>query len=570
MENYSSDSNASTSTFRPISRREAIRSLPTHPLFADKPFEGYLSYDQRVHLSVARAKAIVHAFDLTVHDVAALTQPFWDLHTDPAMAMDTGAGTLVTIQVNLAAGTLVKYLKQPTIKLLLDDILAFTVIAHYCLTEVAHGLDAINIETTATALPGGGFDLHTPNPGASKIMPPTSPCGVPAVGIVFAKLIVKGQDFGIRPFVLPFNDGVNMMPGITAKLMPPREGAPPVYHSITSFNHVKLSPHALLGPLGSRVEDRALLRANHISTIWRTAVGAIALGASVLPAMERSAYIAGRYSQRRTVGVPNGPRVPILSFRTQHAPILITLAQTFVAKEFLKVALANFADESIDFRVRQAWATILKATLVDHAKTATLVLSSRCGAQGLFAHNEICSQHASILELSIAEGDVLGLCIRLASELLQERYQVPGSTHPSSLLARHEQGLVSECQKILHQAGGHRSANFNNLVLPKSELIVRAIGHRMAYDAAMDANLDPAITGLYLASAVTLDPAWYAEHTECVSARQDAAVNEAVTAALPYLDDWLERTDAAPYSQVPILSEGNWKKFVGGLREYKL
>jgi hypothetical protein len=48
-------------------------------------------------------------------------------------------------------------------------------------------------------------------------MPPTSPCGIPAAGIVFAKLIVKGQDFGIRAFILPFNDGTNMMPGITAK-----------------------------------------------------------------------------------------------------------------------------------------------------------------------------------------------------------------------------------------------------------------------------------------------------------------------------------------------------------------
>ncbi|KAJ7908990.1 acyl-CoA dehydrogenase NM domain-like protein [Mycena leptocephala] len=547
MENYSVTDDSNISVTRPTSRRDAIRSLPTSPLFSDKPFEGYLSYDQRVHLSVARAKAIIAAYDLTIHDVAALTQPFWDLHVDPAMAMDTGAGTLVTIQLNLAAGTLVKYLKQPSIKPLVDDILAFNVLAHYCLTEVAHGLDAINIETTATALPGGGFDLHTPNPGASKIMPPTSPCGVPAVGVVFAKLIVKGQDFGIRPFVLPFNDGKTMMPGIVAKLMPPREGAPPVYHSITSFNHVKLGSHALLGPLGSCVEDKALVRANHISTIWRTAVGAIALGASVLPAMERSAYIAGRYSQRRTVGVPNGPRVPILTFRTQHAPILITLAQTFVAKEFLRVALANFTDASTDLRVRQAWATILKATLVDHAKTG----------------------HTSIdLGASIAEGDSWAY-YRLASELLQERYHVPKSTHPSSLLARHEQGLFAENQQILRQVGGHRSADFNNLVLPKSELIVRAIGHRMAYDAAVDANLDATITDLYLASTLTLDAAWYAEHADFGGARQDVAVNAAVTAALP---TWtmVGAHWGRALLQVPILSEANWKQFVGGLREYKL
>ncbi|KAJ7649473.1 hypothetical protein DFH06DRAFT_1193252 [Mycena polygramma] len=552
------------------SRRDAVKSLPTSPLFSgNKVFEGYLSYDQRVRLSLARAKALVHAYKLTIDDIANLNQPFWDLHTDPAMAMDTGAGTLVTIQINLAAGTLVKHVRDhPTIAQLVDDVLTFRVLAHYCLTEVAHGLDAINIETTATLLQDGRFDLHSPNPGAAKIMPPTSPCGIPAIGVIFAKLIVKGHDYGIRPFVLPFNDGKSMMPGITAKLMPPREGAPPVYHSITSFNHVKLPSYALLGPVGSKSADRALVRANHISTIWRTAVGGLALGASMIPAIERAGYIAGRYSQRRTVGVPNAPRVQILSFRTQHAPILVALAQSFVAKEFLKVTLVNFKNEESDLAVRMAWGTILKATLVDHGKIATSVLSSRMGAQGLFAHNEICSLHTSILGLSVAEGDVLGLCIRLVSELLQERYHIPKSTNPTSLLAQHEDGLMAENQAILRQAGGHRSADFNNLVLPKSELIVRSIGHRMAYDAAVAAGLDARITDLYLASAVKLDGGWYAEHTDFGSARQDAAENAAIKAALPCLDEWLVRTGAERYCQVPILTDANWKFFVDGLREY--
>ncbi|KAJ6550613.1 hypothetical protein DFH09DRAFT_1366654 [Mycena vulgaris] len=552
------------------SRRVAIKSLPTSALFSgNKVFEGYLSYDQRVRLSLARARALVHAYNLTVDDIASLNQPFWDLHQDPAMAMDTGAGTLVTIQINLAAGTLVKHaIDSPETSKLLDDVLAFRVLAHYCLTEVAHGLDAINIETTATLLPDGGFELHTPHPGAAKIMPPTSPCGLAAIGVVFAKLIAKGRDYGIRAFVLPFNNGKCMMPGITSKLLPPREGAPPVYHSITSFNNVKLPSWALLGPVGSQSEDKALVRANHLSTIWRTSVGGLALGVSMIPAIERSAYIAGRYSQRRTVGVPNAPRIQILSFRTQHAPILVALAQSFVAREFLKVTLANFRNEKSDLAVRMAWATILKATLVDHGKIATSVLASRMGAQGLFAHNEICSLHTSILGLSVAEGDVLGLCIRLVSELLQERYHIPKSTDRSSLLARHEEALFAENQAILRQAGGHRSADFNNLVLPKSELIVRSIGHRMAYDAAVAAKLDSRIIDLYLASAVKLDMGWYAEHTNFGSARQDAMENAAVSAALPCLDEWLERTGAEPYCQVPILTDANWKFFVDGLREY--
>lgn len=40
--------------------------------------------------------------------------------------------------------------------------------AQYMLTEVGHGLDARNLETTATLLPNGDFDLHTPNFNAAK------------------------------------------------------------------------------------------------------------------------------------------------------------------------------------------------------------------------------------------------------------------------------------------------------------------------------------------------------------------------------------------------------------------
>lgn len=36
------------------------------------------------------------------------------------------------------------------------------------LTEVGHGLDARYLETTATLLQDGSFELHTPSPAAAK------------------------------------------------------------------------------------------------------------------------------------------------------------------------------------------------------------------------------------------------------------------------------------------------------------------------------------------------------------------------------------------------------------------
>ncbi len=301
----------------------------------------------------------------------------------------------------------------------------------------------------------------------------------------------------------------------------------------------------------------------------------------------------------------NGGRVPILYFRTQHAPILTTLAQSFVSKAFWKVAIDAFRDPATDFRVRHAWATIFKATVVHHAQTATLTLSCRVGAQGLFAYNDIISHHvrssisplivylsniifqASLLGIAIAEGDILSLCIResctvvtyhsvliaslssgLVSELLIGRYSLPESTHPDSLLARHEKGLLSQGRALLEKMQHHRSDEFNRFILPKCDSIVRAIGHRMAYDAAVDAGLDSTITDLYLVTAVKLDSAWYVEKEKHSCAVQDATEDEAIVAALPRLDDWLDQTGVEAYCQVPILSQSNWDTFVNGLKEH--
>ncbi len=45
-------------------------------------------------------------------------------------------------------------------------------------------------------------------------MPPTSPLGVPTIGIVFAKLLIEGKNVGIKAFLVPINDGKHMTPGV--------------------------------------------------------------------------------------------------------------------------------------------------------------------------------------------------------------------------------------------------------------------------------------------------------------------------------------------------------------------
>lgn len=66
--------------------------------------------------------------DLSVEDVSNLSQKFWDMHTDPVTCLDGAATTLLTIQYNLVAGTLARYIAhRDDIKQLLTDVLTFNV-----------------------------------------------------------------------------------------------------------------------------------------------------------------------------------------------------------------------------------------------------------------------------------------------------------------------------------------------------------------------------------------------------------------------------------------------------------
>ncbi|KAL0954058.1 hypothetical protein HGRIS_005209 [Hohenbuehelia grisea] len=485
------------------------------------------------------------------------------MHIDPITCLDGAATTLLTIQANLAAGTLAAHVDdQPCHRGLLEQMLRFEVSGQFCLTEADHGLDAINIETVATSLVDGGFELHTPHAGAAKFMPPTYPCGIPCFAIVFARFMSQGNFCGIKPFVVQLSDGTEMCPGITIRVLPPRRSASHVQHCLTYFDRVRLPQSAMLGQVA-----QLDYRLDFLQSIWRVAAGSLGLGSIAIPALQIAAFIAGKYSQRRTISQAGTgvERIPLITFKTQHAPILIALCQSFVLKELWKFATTFFSDDSHDPRVRHGVAAVFKAIAVQHSQAAHLKLSERCGAQGLFDYNQICTQHAEMRGIAIAEGDLLGLSIRLASELVLGRYELPVSSQPDALLAQHDSGLLSSCRQTLLRVGNHRSAEFSRELLPCAEKIVQSIGHRMAYDAAVEARLDRRILDLYLWSTVRLDEAWYSENLRISTAAQSVAEDTALEAALPLLDDWMSDTRVEPYIFAPIVSTERWDGFLAGL-----
>ncbi|PYI11763.1 acyl-CoA dehydrogenase NM domain-like protein [Aspergillus sclerotiicarbonarius CBS 121057] len=522
-------------------------SLASSPLF--QPIYG-ASRLESLERSYQRAIAIGKHYRLTTADIHTLSERFWASHMDALMLVDIAAYYILSIQWNLVAGTIAPFVEgRPDLKPLMESLLTMEVFGDFMLTELDHGLDAKNLETTATRQPDGSFVLHTPRPGAAKFMPPTMPIvNVPRVGLVMARLIVDDEDRGIRAFVVPLNDGRTMCRGVTSVLLPAMKGGDALDHALTSFNKVSLPADAMLGSLAKPAQ----MRQHFLALIHRVGVGALSANLVLVP------------------GLKLATRVPIISFRTQQLPILHALAHTAMIQPFATELISRFCDSTNSPSDRQAIGVICKAVFIQHGQQSFASLIERCGAQGMFDHNQLFNLEGHIRALSIMEGDVLVLCIRLATELLLGRCSVPAARHPCSLLARHEAGLLAENRDLLRtMPHGHRSEKYNNLILPRCRPLVEAIGHRMAYDAALDAGVDRDLLSLYEAGVVQLDASWYVEHgllsrMEIVSMEEQAA-----DAILPRLEGVLDRLEPQVHCTAPLGSASRWGEFLDQLTVYK-
>ena len=157
----------------------------------------------------------------------------------------------------------------------------------------------------------------------------------------------------------------------------------------------------------------------------------------------------------------------------------------------------------------------------------------------------------------------------LVNEILIGRYDMPTPTDPNSLLARHEAGLLDELREVVQNIAHHRSDDVNRLILPYCQPAMEAIGHRMAYDAAVAAGVRPCLIDLYAANVVKLDPAWYAEHAGLGRKAQQEMETRAQDQVLPLLGKLVKEMDVFPYVTAPIISDDRWTAFVQDLKVFR-
>ncbi|KAL0929584.1 uncharacterized protein CTRU02_215483 [Colletotrichum truncatum] len=552
-----------------MSPRSSIRpSIFQHDVWKPEHESRHEASESDIQLHYKRAKLLCRTSGLTIDDVLHLTPKFWDFHFDMVSARDMTAFIISTIHLNLCIGTIAGFAaSRPDLATTLDDLLNFRTCGEFMLTETGHGLDARNLETTATLEDNGFFILNTPTFAAAKAMPPATPlAGISRIAVVFARLFVKGEDRGVKPFLTPINSTEGMCPGIVTRFLPIRPGTKPLDHSVTTFNNVRLHPSALLGSTSKAKNERE----DFLTQIWRVSVGTLSLSIMGVSAIKIAGCIAAAYSQRRQIGTGrDGQTMPIIRFSTQNRPILKALAYGEVLHAYALWTVQEFMNPKHNPDVRRGLAAAFKTLVVQSSHLIT-ELAERCGWQGLFAYNQIIELASTFQGNSIAEGDTLVICIRLASELLMGKYSLPEPNDGNSPLAKHEIGLFQEAAaKLSSMPGGHRGDSFNNNILPRCRRMIEATGQRLAYEAALRSPcVAPEVLDLFVRSCIREDASWYIEHGLGNHNQIWDDEDEAFTKLNPMLPELVARTDARDYITAPIVTEEKLEQFIGGLTTF--
>ncbi|MFF9687874.1 acyl-CoA dehydrogenase [Streptomyces sp. NPDC014623] len=379
--------------------------------------------EERLDLAYDRLRILNQSLDsgarLAADPRALAALHAWLGPVDPALT------TVAGIHYNLFLGSLLDH--GCVVRRDLSDYLTMRRIGTFLCTEVAHGNNASAMETTATYdRERDGFVLHTPNAGAQKFMPNTSPAGGAKSGLVAARLVADGSDHGVRLFLVPLTDEAQALPGIRVRRLPARMGSP-VDHCLTSFDRVFVARDALLesgeegdspGEFRTGPGDR---RRRFLTSIGRVTPGRISMSACAAGSARATLAVAVRYGGHRLISGGRGkPLVPVNAHRSHHGPLASAMATVFAMSLLYRRAQERW-EACTDAGGRTEAGRLVdvaKAWITWRAREVIVESRERCGAQALLENNGMTELVTGVEGAITAEGDNIALCVKVAADML--------------------------------------------------------------------------------------------------------------------------------------------------------
>lgn len=315
----------------------------------------------------------------------------------------------------------------------LPGIMSLEIPGAFAMTETGHGSDVASIATTATYdRDTDEFVIHTPHRGAWKDYLGNAALHGKAA-VVFAQLIVEGENHGVHALYVPIRDESGFLPGIGGEDDGYKGGLNGIDNGRLHFTNVRVPRENLLDRYGSVNSDGLYTspiesRGRRFFTILGTLVqGRVSLVGAVSVASQLAMNIGIRYGLvRRQFPIPGSTEEHVLMDYQEHQRRLLprlanTYAMAFAQDVLLDLFHDVFSGDKDTEENRQDLET-LAAALKPYATWSALdiIQANReaCGGQGFLAENRLAGLRADLDVYATFEGDNTVLLQLVAKRLL--------------------------------------------------------------------------------------------------------------------------------------------------------
>ncbi|KAG1708241.1 hypothetical protein DVH05_024924 [Phytophthora capsici] len=335
----------------------------------------------------------------------------------------------------------------------------------YAQTELGHGSNVRGLETTATYIPATDeFEIHSPTLTSMKWWPGAL-ARTANFGVVYARLLLDGKDYGVHNFMVQLRDleSHDAMPGVTLGDIGPKIGFNNVDNGYCSFDRVRI-PRDQMGmrvatvtPEGKYVKNSDVPQEVLYFTMLQTRMSYIRSSGL---ALAKASTITIRYSGVRRQGYDaNNPdskeELSVLDYQTQQYRLFPLLAAAYaitLTGNQVDAFTLQLADQ-----IKQGDPSML---VVGHAMSCGLkVLASEIACNGIETCRRACGGHGflvssglpvllgDVLQMVTAEGENFVLCQQTARALLKihGQYQSSGRL-PSAMQFIENIGKPSRAQ----------------------------------------------------------------------------------------------------------------------------
>ena len=302
----------------------------------------------------------------------------------------------------------------------------------FAMTEIGHGSNVKDIETTATYdQVAHEFVIHSPSPAAGK-----SYIGNAAVhgraATVFAQLIVGEERHGVHAFVVPLRSAEGfLLPGVRIEDNGQKLGLNGVDNGKIWFNQVRIPREDMLdrfasvsakGVYSSPIKNPG---ARFFTMLGTLVAGRITIASSGNNAAKSALAIAVRYAgRRRQFSGPKQEAETLLfdypSHQRRLMPLLANVYGIHFALQHLGRVYAAPKTREADTRALESLAAGLKAWSTWNTTQTIQTCREACGGEGYLAVNRFASLKADTDIFTTFEGDNTVLLQLLAKNLLTD------------------------------------------------------------------------------------------------------------------------------------------------------